>query len=141
MQRLIKDLDTGQGTREGSHGERFPVCRPLPLVGRTNVLKSETRVVEINVTVNDKSGEWIRDLQKDDFTILDDGKPRAIQLFSTDADRSIKSMGSTRFRNAGRASRSVDSHHSGRAGGSQRTAIRVDGGCCRHWPRELRNGT
>jgi len=52
----------------------------------TVVLRSETRAVQINVAVDGKAGEPMRDLRKENFTLFDDGKPRDIQFFSVDAD-------------------------------------------------------
>jgi hypothetical protein len=46
------------------------------------VLKTETRAVQINVSVKDKKGDPIRDLQSSDFMVFDNGKPRRIQIFS-----------------------------------------------------------
>jgi VWFA-related protein len=48
------------------------------------VLRSETRAVQINVVVKNKSGEPVRDLRREDFTIFDDGKPRAVQFFTAE---------------------------------------------------------
>jgi VWFA-related protein len=48
------------------------------------VLHVETRLVQIGVIVRDKSGE-VRNLTKDDFAVLDRGKPRALSIFSREA--------------------------------------------------------
>lgn len=45
-------------------------------------LKVETRAVQMNVAVKDAAGRPVRDLRKEDFTILDSGKRREIALFS-----------------------------------------------------------
>ena len=61
------------------------VCLPACLVAQDQarpVIRSETRAVQINVVAKDKSGEPIRGLQRQDFTILDDGRPRAVQFLS-----------------------------------------------------------
>jgi VWFA-related protein len=50
------------------------------------VLKSETRAVQINVVAEDKAGDPIHGLSKENFTLFDNGKPREIQFFSVDAD-------------------------------------------------------
>ncbi|MGZ4822800.1 MAG: VWA domain-containing protein, partial [Terriglobales bacterium] len=41
----------------------------------------ETDVVLVNVTVRDKSGNIVRGLKKDDFTVLEDGKQQRIASF------------------------------------------------------------
>lgn len=43
--------------------------------------KSNTNLVIINVTVRDKAGRPISDLKKDDFQLLEDGKPQTISVF------------------------------------------------------------
>jgi VWFA-related protein len=43
--------------------------------------KASTNLVIINVSVKDKSGKAIEDLKKDQFTLLEDGKPQQIAVF------------------------------------------------------------
>ena len=45
-------------------------------------MHAETRVVQIDVVVTDSDGNPVGNLSKEDFTIKDDGKPRAIDIFS-----------------------------------------------------------
>ena len=45
-------------------------------------LRATTRLVQVSVVVHDKHGDPITGLTKDDFVILDEKKPQAIQLFS-----------------------------------------------------------
>ena len=45
-------------------------------------LRSETRVVQIDVAAKDSRGQVVRDLARRDFTVKDEGKPRAIQIFA-----------------------------------------------------------
>jgi VWFA-related protein len=45
-------------------------------------LRTDIRVVEIDVTVHDSQGKPITDLRKSDFTIADDGKPREFTIFN-----------------------------------------------------------
>lgn len=47
--------------------------------------RSTTDLVPVFVTVLDKSGQFVRGLKRDDFTILDDGKPQTIVGFSDEA--------------------------------------------------------
>jgi VWFA-related protein len=44
-------------------------------------LRSTTRLVVLDVVVTDKSGNPVRNLSKDDFTILEDGKPQGVASF------------------------------------------------------------
>lgn len=45
-------------------------------------LRSETRVVQIDVVAKDSHGRIVEDLSKENFTLKDEGKPRAIQIFA-----------------------------------------------------------
>jgi VWFA-related protein len=45
-------------------------------------LRSDTRVVQIDVVAKDSRGRIVEDLAREDFTVKDEGKPRAIQIFS-----------------------------------------------------------
>ena len=47
---------------------------------------TEVKVVNIFATVRDKSGQIIRNLNKDDFTVLEDGKAQTIGYFSRESD-------------------------------------------------------
>jgi hypothetical protein len=61
----------------------FPA--PLPAAGQDPPATSgtETRAVQIDVAVRDSHGPPVHGLTKDDFTILDDGKPRVIDAKAT----------------------------------------------------------
>ena len=48
------------------------------------VFRSGTRLVQVNVVVHNKRGEPVADLKKEDFTILELGKPQQISFFSVD---------------------------------------------------------
>jgi VWFA-related protein len=50
------------------------------------VLRSTTRLIQLNVIVHDKHGQPVRDLKKEDFTVLDNGKPQAVSIFSMDSN-------------------------------------------------------
>ena len=53
-------------------------------------MHAEARVVQIDVVVTDSHGKPVTDLTKQDFAITDEGKPRAIDIFSLErvgADR------------------------------------------------------
>ncbi|HTW63211.1 MAG TPA: VWA domain-containing protein [Bryobacteraceae bacterium] len=47
----------------------------------TPTFKTSTNLVIVNVTVRDKSGKAIENLKKDQFTLLEDGKPQKIAVF------------------------------------------------------------
>jgi VWFA-related protein len=47
---------------------------------------SDVQVVNVLATVRDKQAEFIRDLSKDDFTLLEDGRPQTIRYFSRESN-------------------------------------------------------
>jgi VWFA-related protein len=47
------------------------------------VFRAATRVVNLNVVVTDGQGNPLKDLKKDDFTILDGGQPQKITFFAS----------------------------------------------------------
>jgi VWFA-related protein len=49
------------------------------------VLRAETRLVQLNVIVENRKGLPVEDLKKEDFTLFDNGKPQSIALFSTES--------------------------------------------------------
>jgi VWFA-related protein len=57
-----------------------PAAVPAPQVIRTT-----TRLVQVSVVVTDKKGEPITGLRKEDFTVLDEGKPENIAIFTSAA--------------------------------------------------------
>ena len=49
-------------------------------------IKVDVDVVSVLTTVRDKKGALIANLQKDDFTVLEDGKPQTIKYFTKETD-------------------------------------------------------
>src|SRR5580704_14402565 len=47
---------------------------------------TDVKVVNIFATVRSKTGEIIRELAKDDFSILENGRPQTIRFFSQESD-------------------------------------------------------
>src|SRR6266704_4415171 len=47
-------------------------------------LRTETELVLVNVSVRDSNGNFVRDLKKEDFTLLEDGKQQ--EIFSLDVE-------------------------------------------------------
>jgi len=61
-----------------------PAQPPAP-PAQPPVFRSATRLVQINVVVHDKHGQPVADLKKEDFVVVDRGKPQAISFFSMDS--------------------------------------------------------
>jgi VWFA-related protein len=49
-------------------------------------ITADVNVVNVFVTVRDKKGALIRDLNKEDFTVAEDGRPMEIKYFSRESD-------------------------------------------------------
>ena len=69
-------------------------CRLLPLMAAPAFLfaqipptiRTETRVVQVDVEVRDSHGQPVAGLKREDFTLTDAGKPRAISIFSVESE-------------------------------------------------------
>jgi VWFA-related protein len=53
----------------------------LAASGQQAVFKSSTSLVVLDVTVKDRSGKEITGLKKEDFVVLEDGKPQTVNVF------------------------------------------------------------
>ena len=47
---------------------------------------TDVKVVSLLATVHDRDGRVVKDLNKEDFTLLEDGKPQTIRYFSRESD-------------------------------------------------------
>jgi VWFA-related protein len=61
--------------------------QPAPL------FRAATRLVEVTVTVVDKKGNAVTGLEAADFVVLDQGKPRPVELFHFDGRRAARASG------------------------------------------------
>src|SRR5712692_3006475 len=59
-----------------------PAQTPPPAKQEPPVLRVTTHLVQVSVIVQDKKGEPVAGLTKDDFSILDRGQPQTISTFS-----------------------------------------------------------
>src|SRR5687768_3691493 len=64
-------------TASGQQQTRQPTSQP-----QTPTFKVEVEFVEVDVRVTDSKGNFVRDLTKDDFQILEDGKAQTVAAFS-----------------------------------------------------------
>ena len=53
-----------------------------PPAPQAPTFKVEVDYVEVDALVTDQRGNFVRDLKKEDFEVLEDGKPQAITTFS-----------------------------------------------------------
>ncbi len=56
--------------------------QPTPQDASSPAFRAMTRLVVADVVVTDKSGQRVRGLTENDFTVLDNGKPQKISVFS-----------------------------------------------------------
>jgi VWFA-related protein len=66
-----------QGAAAAQGTEKKP-----PVYESATVLKATTRLVVVDVVATDKKGEAITDLERSDFTVLEDGKEQTVRVFS-----------------------------------------------------------
>jgi len=75
------------GTRPRKAGGQKPPATTdkgdTPVVEDNEILKIETTLVTIPVSVFDRSGRFIPGLKKEDFQIFEDGRAQQIELFAT----------------------------------------------------------
>jgi VWFA-related protein len=64
----------------------LPVLAGARAFAQEPVFSTDVRVVNILATVRTKKGEIVRDLNQDDFTLLENGRPQKIQYFARDTD-------------------------------------------------------
>jgi VWFA-related protein len=57
-----------------------------PPVDSGAVIKTETRLVVVDAVVTDKKDNYVKDLTKKDFKVMEDGKEQSITTFSYEAD-------------------------------------------------------
>src|ERR1700751_2701020 len=59
-------------------------CSSMPAQQGDYTFHAETELVLVNVTVRDKSGQFVRGLKQGDFTILEDNKPQKVVSFDVE---------------------------------------------------------
>src|SRR5258706_66247 len=75
----------------------FVVLASVILSAQGVTFKTEVNYVEVGAVVTDAQGNFVRTLNKDDFQILEDGKPQRISAYS------LVDIPVERIRTAGRA--------------------------------------
>ncbi|MCP5112101.1 MAG: VWA domain-containing protein, partial [bacterium] len=63
----------------------------LPASSSPQTLRVTTRLLEISVVAETKDGKPVSDLEQEDFTLLDDGRPEKISYFSIESSKSRQS--------------------------------------------------
>src|SRR5271165_2534766 len=71
--------------------EQAAATAPLP------VIKTESRIVLVDAVVTDKRGNYIRDLQQQEFRVYEDNKEQVITSFSFGSDPGVQEKGQKRY--------------------------------------------
>jgi VWFA-related protein len=66
-----------------------PQSPAKPASAQEGVIRVTARLVQINVVVRDKSGQPVKDLAKEDFSLLDKGQEQKIQFFSKESGEGL----------------------------------------------------
>src|SRR6201981_3568563 len=78
-----------------------PAARPAEAAPQQQqngpVVRSETRLVRVDVIVTDKKGNYIQDLSAKDFKVYDDNKQQEVANFSFGADPNSPAAGERRY--------------------------------------------
>ncbi len=100
---------------------------PAPPTQVPPVFRSDTRLVEVSVVVHDKKGAPVAGLTREDFTLLEDGQPQPIAIFSAESAIAGQTDASAAPRRVDPAAPPVFSNHiDGAAAHSSVTAILFD---------------
>jgi VWFA-related protein len=59
---------------------------PAPPPAQQPTFSADVKVVNVFATVRDKKGQIVKDLNKEDFTLLEDGRPQTIRYFARQSD-------------------------------------------------------
>jgi Ca-activated chloride channel family protein len=62
----------------------FPLRAASRAQPQQPVFKAESNLVVLHVSVRDRGGRYITGLDRDAFTVIDDGKPQTLEMFSGD---------------------------------------------------------
>ena len=87
MDPLLRDIPARLSRRQFGLAAAWACCCRSPLDAQDNTtFSTSVKVVNVLATVHQKSGQIVRDLNKDDFSILENGRPQAIRYFSRETD-------------------------------------------------------
>lgn len=81
--RLSTQVIEANGLGEGKDG------RPVPISHQKQApsVRVATRLVQVNVVVQDKKGQAVTGLTRDDFAVTEQGKPQAISVFLVESNQ------------------------------------------------------
>src|ERR1039458_1504710 len=62
------------------------LCMPIARAQDQPVFSTDVKVVNVLATVRNKAGELVGSLNKEDFSLSEDGRPQTIRYFARDTD-------------------------------------------------------
>ena len=74
-----------------------PANEPVAATAPVPVIKTESRIVLVDAVVTDKKGNYIRDVQQQEFKVYEDNKEQAITSFSFGSDPGVQEKGQKRY--------------------------------------------
>ncbi len=77
--------------KPAASNEGAAATAPLP------VIKTESRIVLVDAVVTDKKGNYIRDLQQQEFKVYEDNKEQSITSFSFGSEPGVQEKGQKRY--------------------------------------------
>jgi VWFA-related protein len=88
---LVRAQAPPEPPKPAATNEQAAATAPVP------VIKTESRIVLVDAVVTDKKGNYIRDLQQQDFKVYEDNKEQAITSFSFGSDPGVQEKGQKRY--------------------------------------------
>ncbi|HSL23823.1 MAG TPA: VWA domain-containing protein [Vicinamibacterales bacterium] len=82
MQRICIALCLAAGLAAGLSAQQQPPPQPAQQTQQPPRFRVEINYVEIDAVVTDAQGTFVRDLRREDFEVLEDGKPQQVTAFS-----------------------------------------------------------
>jgi VWFA-related protein len=74
-----------------------PAAAPGAVQQSGTVIKKESRLVLVDAVVTDKKGNYIRNLEQNDFKVYEDNKEQQVSSFSTGADIAVQANAQKRY--------------------------------------------
>jgi VWFA-related protein len=88
---LLRAQAPSEPPKPAAANEQAAATAPLP------VIKTESRIVLVDAVVTDKKGNYIRDLQQQEFKVYEDNKEQTITSFSFGSEPGVQEKGQKRY--------------------------------------------
>jgi VWFA-related protein len=88
---LVRAQAPPEPSKPAPANEQATATAPVP------VIKTESRIVLVDAVVTDKKGNYIQDVQQQEFKVYEDNKEQAITSFSFGSDPGVQEKGQKRY--------------------------------------------